>query len=495
MQTSPPRSRLRRKGFLAGSWLFFSLALPLWSAEELPKPTPSLPPAAPVPPPLVVDLAACRKLALEKQPALAAYRASLAGAHLKVEALDNLGHLAALFRKDLGIRQRQAALGVAAAEARLHQAESETLYAVTRLYWTAAYASSQLANVDKVLVKEPESKGVKKKRDFTKLKTLYELQEALKDIRKNQQSADKWTELGMESFITLVQARREEARQGYQRALAGLREAIGLAPCVPLVLADDALPQALALVCRGQVVALALDRRPEVMQAVLGAEIIGLEIEAQGLSKQYKVETFAIGSDLHAQSVPITSFGDDYHPGAVVPEVPPVLVGLPCSRVEQAKAIHARALAVVDKTKGLVALEAEDTYLRWEEAHNKQGPLDGALTKGEDSTRALMELLGNPPLVKEEVVSKASISDALASVLRTATFREQAERNQLQEILQLAALERVTAGGICPVYQQKPITKDKDAEPDPKKDPKKDNEKGNAKQPDAGGVKGNQKAL
>jgi len=492
-----------RDGLLGGSLLAICLGLAGRAAEELPPPIPEKPVTLPAAPALVLDLPACRLLALEKQPALAAYRASLAATLAKVVALDNLGRLASLLRKDLCIRQRQASLGVKVAEARLHQAECETLYAVTRLYWTAVYAKSQLAYTDQVLAEEPKSKdGEKPKpKDVTKLKTLYDLQAHLKEVRKLQQKADKWTEPGVDSVIALVQAHRVEARQGYQRALAALREAIGLEPCIPLALRDDALPNASAVVCREYLVALALSRRDEIAQALLGAEIAELEIEAQCLSKHNKADTFASGADLHSQPTSPASFGDDYHPAVITLDVPAILVGPPCLRVEQAKAIHARALAVVAKARGLIGLEAEDAYLRWEEAHRKQGSLDQAVVKAEESTKALLTILTNPPVVKEkekemeEVLSKATINDAVDSVLRTALFREQAGQNRLQEVLQLAALERITAGGICPVYEMKKTAPDKDDNADQEKDKKQDKDKGNEKEPAASGEKPNRKSL
>src|SRR5205823_7842281 len=93
------------------------------------------------PPP---GLAALRLLALEKQPALAAYRASAAAAEAKSEALDRL-KLASLIRRDLPTRRHQAEQGVLAAHAQLNKAEYDTLYAVTRTYLSVVYAQQQLA--------------------------------------------------------------------------------------------------------------------------------------------------------------------------------------------------------------------------------------------------------------------------------------------------------------------------------------------------------------
>src|SRR4051794_23195694 len=60
----------------------------------------------------VLDLAGCRRLALERQPAIAAAQASLALAQARAAGLDKL-HAIPLVASDLPIRRQQAALGVA----------------------------------------------------------------------------------------------------------------------------------------------------------------------------------------------------------------------------------------------------------------------------------------------------------------------------------------------------------------------------------------------
>src|SRR5581483_12386802 len=69
------------------------------------------PPAA-----LTLNLAECIQLAMERQPRLAAQRASLAAAEDACRALENL-RLAAVVDPEIPIRRRQAALGVTAAAA------------------------------------------------------------------------------------------------------------------------------------------------------------------------------------------------------------------------------------------------------------------------------------------------------------------------------------------------------------------------------------------
>src|SRR5437588_520927 len=86
------------------------LALAAATADEPPAPREApAAPAAPAPAALRLDLAGYRHLALEKQPALAAYRASVEAAQAKARGLDNLV-LAGLVRRDLPTRRKQAQL-------------------------------------------------------------------------------------------------------------------------------------------------------------------------------------------------------------------------------------------------------------------------------------------------------------------------------------------------------------------------------------------------
>src|SRR5262249_38828289 len=115
--------RLRRP---AATFLLL-LALPLSARAADP---PAAAPAA-----QALDLGACIGLALQRQPRVAAARASLAAAEDGKRALDNL-HVPALIDPEIPVRRRQASLGVAAAVAGLEQAEHEAVYAVTRTYYT-----------------------------------------------------------------------------------------------------------------------------------------------------------------------------------------------------------------------------------------------------------------------------------------------------------------------------------------------------------------------
>src|SRR6266446_750503 len=99
-------------------------------------------PAAPAAPAPALTLTDCISMALARQPALAAHRASLAAAEAQKQALDHLC-LASLVSRELPIRRQQAADGVIIAAAGLQQAEWETIYGVTRNYLSILYAHEQ----------------------------------------------------------------------------------------------------------------------------------------------------------------------------------------------------------------------------------------------------------------------------------------------------------------------------------------------------------------
>src|SRR5258708_5938142 len=98
---------------------------PATSADEATFVLPAQGPAATAAPALEAgkfDLPTARRMGLEKQPGLAAARATLAAAQARQQALENM-HLAGVIRHDLPIRKRQACLGVQVAQAQLTQAE------------------------------------------------------------------------------------------------------------------------------------------------------------------------------------------------------------------------------------------------------------------------------------------------------------------------------------------------------------------------------------
>ena len=188
------------------------------------------------------------------------------------------------------------------------------------------------------------------------------------DRRLNQDHVSKVT-----IYLKLAQSKQAEAAVGVDRAMNALREAMGVdkdfAPFRP---ADAQMPESKAEPIKDEVVQLALDRRGEMVQVMVAADVTRLEVDAQGrLRFRSKARTFAAGSDIHAKSVPTGLHNGEYRPGALGIEMPGLVAGSRDSRQEQIQGYLGRAEAVVEKTRGLIRLEAEDAFENWVEATRK----------------------------------------------------------------------------------------------------------------------------
>lgn len=373
----------------------------------------------------ILDLAACRRLALERQPAIAAAQASLANAQARACALDKL-HAIPIVASDLPIRRQQAALGLTGAEAQLDQARWDALYDVTRSYLTVVFARQQLKVADDSL------------RDLAKVK------DQAKDAGKERVARQ------ANVFITAIEGRRETARSGVKRALAALRESIGLDPNAAIDVADTALPNLNPKVTRDDVIALALSRRGELIQATTAAEVTGFEVKAQDAKHFGPTQrTFAAGTDIHAKPIPSGSRGTEYAPAAIGPEMPTLLVGKRADRVEQARALSARADSVADKTRGLIALEADDAFNRWVETSKR-------LPKANQAAREARELADELAQNVKDLMQDIRFSEVTTAKTVAAQLRLDANEVHYLHLLNLATLERVTAGGVCPGFEPAP---------------------------------------
>src|SRR5262249_21350918 len=117
--------------------------------------------------------------------------------------LDRL-HAIPVVASDLPIRRQQAALGVTAAEAQLEQARWDALYDVTRSYLAVVYAQLQ------------EQVAMTAKADLKKVEGL------AKDILQLNPATQ------ASIYYDAIDGRQEAAKAGQLRALAALREAVGL---------------------------------------------------------------------------------------------------------------------------------------------------------------------------------------------------------------------------------------------------------------------------
>lgn len=393
--------------------------------EPLPAPTTAAPAVV-----SGLTLEACQQIALGQQPAVAAARASLDAAVLRSQAVDSL-HVPTLLAKDLPVRRKQAALGVTGAEAIVLKAETDSRYAVAFSYLSAVYARQQQS-----VAREAADN----------LKDLYDTVEGFvkAGTRKDVTTADQQR---VAVYREVVQGRLEEAEAGASRALSALREAMGVGPDHPLALAHDHLFPINPPVDRQQIVALAVARRGELVQAVTFAQVTNFEVCAQQSLCGPSARTFAGSSDIHSQPIPAGSYDESYRPAGVAPEMPATLVGSKCDRVAQARAYNVRAEALADKTRNLIVLEAEQAYFRWEEASRKLPHHEKAAEQAEAVANLLRKRFDTDKTTLDSVLTARNLAGQL---------RAQANQTRYQLLLALAMLERVTAGGFCAGFETLP---------------------------------------
>src|SRR5262249_9168988 len=100
---------------------------------------------------------------------------------------------------------------------------------------------------------------------------------------------------------------------------------------------------------------------------------------------------------------------------------------------------HARAQAVVDVTRNLILLEAEDAFVRWEETSLQ---LAGAKEAAETAAKLAEDLS------KDYTAGfKVRVEEVVNAYALLAQARSQYNELLYRHILALADLERVTAGG------------------------------------------------
>ncbi len=431
----------RRKGWRWQTWLLGGAA-PLLAASLSQSPAADYPPAAAKPLRVVsasdtvqvLGLAGCLRIGMERQPALAAHRASLAAAESGRRALEKMT-LAIVLARDLPIRKQQAALGVTIASAGLNQAEWETRYAITRTYLSVLYAREQSRVAEDVVV------------------NLRFYQERVSELVKKGESRE-WTTSTVDKitvYLRLAEGRQAEAARGVERAMAALREAMGVEPGCCFELADQRLPDLRAEVCREAIIQEALARRGEMTQALTASEVTRLEVDAQGKTHMPTSRTFAAVADIHARPVPQGVQNTEYRPGAVGLDMPGTLAGHKSSRVDRARDFSDRAQAVVDKTRNLITLEAEDGYLKWLEASRK-------VVQTRDGSEAGARLAKH---TREDFRGgqKVKIEDLLTNEVLAGQALAAGNEARYLYALALAGLERITAGGFDAGFVARPTSR------------------------------------
>ncbi len=394
--------------------------------EDLP---PAPPPApAPAGPPL--SLGECLAIAMERQPSVKAAERSLAASQAGYQALVNLPFYASLVSRDIPVRKQQALRGITIAAAEVDKVRHDVTYDVARLYYTYVYAKQQEQTANDVIEQMEIYYDVAKK--------IWET-----GIRDPKIRVDQFTLYALRNQITEVRLLRVRAETGRKQALDALKEAMGVEEGFQFVPRDAELPLMGGTVTKEQVIALALARRAEMTQAAAGVDAFRLEVCAQEKARGLKVPTLAAGSDLHSRQVPMAVRTEtEYRPGGVAPEMPVGLVGRKEDRVARAAEFSQRQDAVYEKAANLVRLEAASAYLTWESATKRMAEakrrFEDANKMVEDS-RAVAATRQDPELLIN--------NEALAGRAR-ANYVEAV----LDHLKSLAALERVTAGGVCPAF-------------------------------------------
>lgn len=444
---SPP-ARLRRPARLAA--LAFGLFVLAQSGSgrqpgmapvqpTAPLPVPGLVPGQPDPAKngdaVIVEysLGECIAIAVERQPTLRAVRSSQQASAAGLQALDNIGKLGQLVAKDLPVRKEQAQRGAVAVAADVQKTHNEIVHDVTRLYYTAVYAR-QVSVIAEDVVAQVEL--------LTKIG-----RELLNSPQPGTMTKGKLDvmEIGLEDSRKLLRT----AQQGERRAYGALRELMAVQDTGPrFKVKDRELPVMAANIPLNEdlVVELALCRRPELALAAAGADAFRLEVYAQNAVRFKKtVPTLATGGDIKAREVPgtIRDLAQQYKPGAIIPEMPPQLVGNQADRVARAMAYSQRADAVFEKARNLVRLEAENAYFEYELAAKNVTGGKRKFDFGKDLMEYVRARVDNPNVEREQLVR---------GYIDAAKAQSDYVEAVWQYLLTLAHLERVTAGGVRPDF-------------------------------------------
>ncbi len=238
--------------------------------------------------------------------------------------------------------------------------------------------------------------------------------------------------------LKLLKSKEVEAQIGIRKAIAGLREAIGVGLDYPLEVAADSLPPLVHDLNKDNLIAMALANRGEIAQAGAAQQVTQLEVAAQGKLRGPTGRTFAAGADVHAKPIPQGVANGEYRPGAIGLEMPASLAGRKADRIDRAQDLNTRALAVVDKTYNLVALEVEATYLKWLEAAEKVQGLAEAPAIASQITDKIKKEFDKGKVSGEAILRAQGMEEQIAASYNEGLY---------QHALALAALERVTAGG------------------------------------------------
>lgn len=380
-----------------------------------------------------LSLGECIAIAVERQPSLKAAFASQDSTTIARQALYNIGPVGNLLAPDLKVRKAQADRGLTAAEAEVQKVHAEVVHDVTRLYYSVVYARVQVQHLEDVVAQ------IEAFADFSK--------KLLNSTTPGEMTQAKYDTMLL--AVSKVRKLRGTAQTGVKKAEAALREAMGVSDgSLKFRVKDRELPvmQQNYPLKSEEVVEMALARRPELIMAQAGADAFRLEACAQDRVRfRRKVPTLAAGSDLHAKLFPTGSRdpGQNYRPEPILPEMPGMVVGRRSERVARVEALSRRADSVQEKARNLIVLEAESTFLEWDEAAKNIAFSKEALTAAKDLMEKIQESFDNPKAQKDQLIRGYGEAAEAIAEYNSAVF---------QYLLEMAAMERVTAGGIRPEF-------------------------------------------
>lgn len=388
--------------------------------------------AVPVPDGPPLSLGECLAIALERNPNVRAANASLQGAQSGYAALMKLHPWNSILARDLPVRKQQAAQGLAVAQADVCKARQETVYDVTRLYYSFVYARQQEEIVRGLIVQLDES--------------YLPLARSLLDVppaadQRESERVTPFTVSTLRAGVSQANQLRIPAVTGQPLALAALKQAMGVDQSFTFVPKDTALPVMGGTVTREQVVAAAMAARAEVAQAAAGAEAFRLEVAAQDAQRfARRAPTLATGSDLHSRSVPPAVRNGEYRPGAVAPEMPGTLVGRRDDRVARAADLSARQDIASEGVRGLIELQAINAFHLWQASAEK---LRRATERFEESKKV-------EQLTKDALAANSRrVELAVQNEVLVAKWRTEYLEAVFDHVKALANLELVTAGGVA----------------------------------------------
>jgi len=381
-----------------------------------------------------LTLGECLAIAYDRQPAIRAafhsYNAVMSGDR----ALYNLPSIAERVAPDLPIRKEQSKRGLLVATAEISKIRQETTQDVIVLYYSYVYAKQQEQTAGDVL---------------EQMEIYYEVAEGMvkSGARVPGMKLNQFSLYALQNVIAEVRAQKLKAGTGSKLAIEAIKDTMGVDPSFVFLPAAKQLPEMLTgTVTLEQVMAESLNRRPELMMAAAGVDAFRLEVCAQAKIKyKFTVPTLGAGSDLHSKQLPIAVRNGDYRPGPIVPEMPTTLVGKTADRVAKATELSLRQDALYERAVSLIRLEAANAFLKWEAASIRVREAKIRFDRG----RRMVEESRSAAVAKQDAELLVT-NEALAG-------KAQAEYVEAvyEHIKTLAALERVTGGGILAQFPER----------------------------------------